>query len=83
MPAPRKPSPSSPGIDHALALTNPAVAARVRHLAAQAKHRRAVAAFRAGRRADQQAHINSLLLETIAALAELLGAPGHPGTHQA
>ena len=58
---------------------NPAVAARVRQLAAQAEHRRAIAEFRARRAADQQARVNALLLEAIAALASLLGAPGpHP-----
>ena len=60
-------------------MTNPAVAARVRQLAAQAEHRRAIASFRARRAADQQNRINGLLLEAIAALASLLGAPGpHP-----
>ena len=60
-------------------MTNPAVAARVRQLAAQAEHRRAIAEFRARRTADQQARVNALLLEAIAALASLLGAPGpHP-----
>ena len=58
---------------------NPAVAARVRQLAVQAEHRRAIAEFRARRAADQQARLNALLLEAIAALASLLGAPGpHP-----
>jgi hypothetical protein len=52
--------------------TNPAVAARIRQLAAEAEHRRAIAEFRARRAADQQARINALLLEAIAALAELL-----------
>ncbi len=51
----------------------PAVAARARQLAAQAGHRRAVAAFRARRAADQQARTNALLLEAIAALADLTG----------
>jgi hypothetical protein len=55
------------------------VAARVRQLAAQAEHRRAIAEFRARRVADQQARTDALLLEAIAALASLLGAPGpHP-----
>ncbi len=58
----------------------PAVAARVRQLAAQHEHRRAIAEFRARRAADQQARINAMLLEAIAALASLLGAPGHPGS---
>ena len=54
---------------------NPAVAARVRQLAAQAGHRRAIAEFHARRAADQQARINALLLEAVAALAGLLAAP--------
>ena len=57
---------------------NPAVAARARQLAAQAGHRRAVAEFRARRAADQQARINALLLEAIAALAGLTGAQPAP-----
>jgi hypothetical protein len=52
----------------------PAVAARVCQLAAQAEHRRAIAEFRASHHADQQARVNALLLEAIAALADLLGA---------
>ena len=59
----------------------PAVAARVRQLAAQAEHRRAIAEFRARHVADQQARVNALLLETVAALASLLSAPAsqaHP-----
>jgi plasmid stabilization system protein ParE len=60
-------------------MSNPAVAARVRQLAAQAKHRRAIAEFHARRAADQQARLDALLLEAIAGLASLLGAPGpHP-----
>ncbi len=60
-------------------MSNPAVAARVRQLAAQAGHRRAIAEFHARRAADQQARLDALLLEAIAALASLLGAPGpHP-----
>ena len=84
MPAPRKPSPSSPATSRTApggpaTLKNPAVAARVRQLAAQAGHRRAIAEFRARRAADQQARLDALLLEAIAALASLLGAPGpHP-----
>jgi hypothetical protein len=53
-------------------LMNPAVAARIRQLAAEAEHRRTIAEFRARRAADQQARISALLLEAIAALAELL-----------
>ena len=84
MPAPRKPSPSSPATSRTArggpaTIKNPAVAARVRQLAAQAGHRRAIAEFHARRAADQQARANALLLEAIAALASLLGAPGpHP-----
>jgi len=65
-------------------LTSPAVAARIRQLAAQAEHRRAVAEFRAHRATDQQARLDALLLEVIAALASLLGAPdlSRPGTAQ-
>jgi hypothetical protein len=84
MPAPRKPSLSSPATSRTTprgpaTLKNPAVAARVRQLAAHAEHRRAIAEFHARRAADQQARINALLLEAIAALASLLGAPApHP-----
>ena len=84
MPARRKPSPSSPATSRTApggpaTLKNPAVAARVRQLAAQAEHRRAIADFHAHRTADQQARIDALLLEAIAALASLPGAPGpHP-----
>ena len=82
MPAPGKQSPSSPGTDRtppgsqATGIT-PAVAARVRQLAAQAEHRRAIADFRARRAADQQARVDALLLEAIAALASLLAKPGN------
>jgi hypothetical protein len=54
---------------------NLAVAARVRQLAAQADHRRAIAEFRARRAAEQQARIDALLLEVIDALASLPGTP--------
>ena len=54
------------------------VAARVRQLAAQAEHRRAIAKFRARHTADQQARVNTLLLEAVAALAGLLTAPASP-----
>jgi hypothetical protein len=53
------------------------VAARIRQLAAQAGHRRAIAEFRARHNADQQARINALQQEAIAALASLLGAERH------
>ncbi len=58
---------------------SPAVAARVRQLAAQAEHRRAIAEFRARYTADQQARIDALLLEAIAALASLFSQPGRTG----
>jgi len=44
---------------------NPAVAARIRQLAAQAEHRHAVAEFHARHAADQQTRLNALLLEAI------------------
>ena len=81
MPRPGRPAPaaSPAGAGQPAALTNPAVAARVRQLAAQAEHRRAIAEFRARHAADQQARVNALLLEAIAALASLLGEPRpHP-----
>jgi hypothetical protein len=56
----------------------PAVAARARQLAAWHEHHCAVAEFRARRAADQQARLNALLLEAIAALATLLGTPSPP-----
>jgi hypothetical protein len=59
-------------------LITPAAAARVRQLAAQAEHRRAIAEFRARHAADQQARVNALLLEAVAALASLLGTPANP-----
>jgi len=77
MPAPRKQSPSSPATSRrpgSPAAVHPAVAARVRQLAAQAEHRRAVADFRARHAADQQTRINAMLLEAIAALASLFHA---------
>ena len=74
--AARRPQPpAAPGRRAArpASVMTPAVAARARQLAAQAEHRRAVAEFRARRAADQQARINALLLEAIAALAGLTG----------
>ena len=81
MPAPAKPSPSSPatsgpGGPGGPPATHPAVAARIRQLAAQAEHRRAIAEYQARHAADQQARVEALLQETIAALASLLGQPG-------
>ena len=49
----------------------PALAARVAQLNAQRDHRAAVAEFRRRRAADQQARVNALLTELVAALAEL------------
>ncbi len=68
MPAPRKQSPSSPATSRTspagpATAVSPAVAARIRQLAAQAGHRRAIAEFRARHDADQQARINALLQE--------------------
>jgi hypothetical protein len=62
---------------------SPAVAARLRQLAAQAEHRRAIAEFRAHRAADQQDRINAMLLEAIATLARLFSEPSHTGDHPA
>jgi hypothetical protein len=77
MPRPGQPAPPGrprPG-NAGPSLMNPALAARVRQLAAQAEHRRAITEFRARRAADQQARTNALLLEAIDALASLLSAP--------
>jgi hypothetical protein len=63
--------------------TSPAIAARIRQLAAQAEHRRAIAEFHARRAADQQARTSALLLEAIAALASLFSEPGQTGNHPA
>jgi len=54
---------------------NPAIAARVRQLQAEADHRRAIREFRARHAADRQARINALLLEAVAALASPLSTP--------
>jgi hypothetical protein len=62
---------------------NPAVAARVRQLAGQAEHRRAIAEYQARHAADQQARVDTLLLEAIAALASLLRAHGPHDNHPA
>jgi hypothetical protein len=78
-PAPTRPRPAGAGPS----LMNPALAARVRQLAAQAEHRRGIAEFRARRAADQQARINALLLEAIGALASLLAEPGQDGNRPA
>ena len=73
MPQPARPA--STRHPAAAVTISPALAARVRQLAAQAEHRRAVAEFRARRAGDQQARLDALLLEAIAALASLLDAP--------
>jgi hypothetical protein len=69
-----QPSPTAPTV-------SPAIAARIRQLAAHAEHRRAIAEFRARRAADQQARADALLLEAIAALASLFSQPGRTGNH--
>ena len=76
---PGRPRPAGAGPS----LMNPALAARVRQLAAQAEHRRAIAEFRARRAADQQARINALLPEAIDALTGLLSAPRNAGNRPA
>jgi hypothetical protein len=73
-PAPRKPSPSSPGTDHAGARPavppiTPAVAAAYASSPARPEHRRAIAEFHTRRAADQQNRVDALLLEAIAAAA--------------
>jgi hypothetical protein len=80
MPAQRKQSPSSPATSNpGSPAVHPAVAARLRQLAAQAEHRRAIADYQARHLADQQARINALLTEAIAVLASLPGMSGpHP-----
>jgi S-methylmethionine-dependent homocysteine/selenocysteine methylase len=50
---------------------------------AQAQRDRLIASYRAQRAASQQAELDALLLETIAALAGLFSAPDHPGNHPA
>ena len=88
MPRPGRPAPASrlspadvkqPGA----ASINPAVAARLRQLAAQAEHRRAIAEYQARHAAGQQARVDALLLEAIAALASLLRAHGPHDNHPA
>ena len=44
---------------------------------------RLVASFHAQRAADQQAKLDALLLEAIAALASLFSGPDHPGSRPA
>jgi hypothetical protein len=87
LPRPGRPAPTDShkpaGARRPNAPTSPAVAARIRQLAAQAEHRRAIGDFHARRAADQQARTDALLLEAIAALASLLTEPGRTGNHQA
>jgi hypothetical protein len=127
MPAPRKPSPSSPATSRTPAggpgahgpqpggggpsLTNPAPAAarpedrratavtraealrwwragyQAGRQAAEHEHQarwdRLIASYHAQRAADQQAELDALLLEAIAALAGLFSGPDHPGSHPA
>jgi hypothetical protein len=73
---PARPQPPAPRQQDASPASVTAAAARARQLAGQAGHRRAAAEFRASRADDQQARINALLTEAIAALA------GLPGLHQ-
>jgi hypothetical protein len=81
---PRAPGSHRPaGAGRPPALTSPAVAARIRQLAAQAEHHRAIAEFHARRTADHQARVDTLPLEVVAALASLLTKPGRTGNHQA
>ena len=50
---------------------------------ALAQRDRLVASFHAQRAADQQARLDALLLEAIAALAGLFSGPDHPGNRPA
>ena len=75
---PRHPPPAAPAT-----IMTPAIAARARQLAAQAEHRRAIAEFHACHAADQQARVNALLLEAIAALASLFSEPDRTRNHPA
>ena len=93
MPAPRKPSPSSPGTDRrqpaSQAITR-AEALRWWRAGYQAGHQaaeheqqaaarldRLAASYRARHAADQQAKTGALLLDTIDALASLFTSPGN------
>ena len=49
----------------------------------QAQWDRLIASLHAQRAADQQAELDALLLEAIAALAGLFNGPDHPGNHPA
>jgi hypothetical protein len=50
---------------------------------AHAQWDRLTASFHAQRAAGQQAELDALLLEAIAALADLFRGPDHPGNHPA
>jgi hypothetical protein len=50
---------------------------------AQARRDRLAASFHPQRAADQQARLDALLLEAIAALAALFSGPDHPGSRSA
>jgi hypothetical protein len=50
---------------------------------AQARRDRLITSYHAQRTAGQQAKLNALLLEAIAALAGLFNGPDHPGNHPA
>jgi hypothetical protein len=97
MPAPRKPSPSSPATDRqppgraitrAQALRWWQAGYQAGHQAAEheqqaaARRDRLAASYRAQRAAGQQARIDALLLETIDVLARLLNGD-HPGNRTA
>ena len=94
MPAPRKPSPSSPATDRqppgqaitrAQALRWWQAGYQAGHQAAEheqqaaARRDRLAASYRAQHAADQQARIDALLLETIDVLARLLTSHHHNG----
>jgi hypothetical protein len=99
MPAPRKPSPSSPGTDRrqpsgqaitrAEALHWWRAGYQAGHQAAEheqhaaARWDRLVASYHAQHDTDQQARTDALLLELIDVLARLLNSRDHPGNHTA
>ncbi len=99
MPAPRKPSPSSPATDRrqpsgqaitrAEALHWWRAGYQAGHQAAEHEHHaaaqwdRLVASYRAQHDADQQARTGALLLEVIDVLAQLLNSRDHPANHTA
>ena len=80
-----------PGLTHAPGPPAPAGAFRITPMPSppgcassppRAEHRRAITEFHAQRAADQQARLDALLLETIAALAGLLSGQADPATSQ-